>query len=117
MWHSSKNKNILFVLSHYPEAARFPLVFYTLSPKCLENLTSEEKVAVKSGWVILDIDRKSCSCSVSLNRLNKWWGMVCCIYGGHTTRTPCAIILSDDEKAEIARLIRNHQWAQGGFRD
>ncbi|OGV53371.1 MAG: hypothetical protein A2X49_04240 [Lentisphaerae bacterium GWF2_52_8] len=57
---SSKKENLLFVLNHYPEAARFELKFGKLRPGFLENLSSGERIPLKNGAATLDLDRKSC---------------------------------------------------------
>lgn len=52
-------ERLLFVLNHYPEAARFLLEFRE-KPDWLVCLDTGNRIAVSDGTVALDIDRKSC---------------------------------------------------------
>lgn len=57
--HSANGENILFVLNHYPEAARFNLTFKDKFSR-LTNLSTGEASDIRHGKVTLDIDRKAC---------------------------------------------------------
>jgi len=52
-------EEILFVLNHYPEAARFELEFADTSVQALIDLDSRAVQPVRDGKVVVDIDRKS----------------------------------------------------------
>ncbi len=60
--HKSRNETVLFVLNHYPEAARFRLTFGAASGAVwLVNVDTGERVPVKAGRAVVDIDRKAAS--------------------------------------------------------
>jgi len=55
----SHGEAILFVLNHYPEAARFELTFNDKSIRELVDLDRQTVLLVRSGKVLVDVDRKS----------------------------------------------------------
>ena len=58
--HSSVTETILFVLNHYPEAARFALQFGSAHRVTrLVDLDSGSAHPVRAGKVVIDIDRKT----------------------------------------------------------
>jgi beta-galactosidase len=58
--HRGAGESILFVLNHYPEAARFRLAFgQGLAPARLVDLDTDEVVPVKNGKAVVDVDRKA----------------------------------------------------------
>jgi hypothetical protein len=57
--HRSADELILFVLNHYPEAARFEVEFCRDRVRKLQNLSTGEIIVVRKGRAILDVDRKS----------------------------------------------------------
>ena len=58
--HRGPKEAVLFVLNHYPEAAKFDLEFGRMSPTGLTDLTTGRRIAVHSRRVTLDDDRTSC---------------------------------------------------------
>jgi hypothetical protein len=50
---------VLFVLNHYPEAARARVTLSDLRTKELVDLESGETIPVTKGSAIVDLDRKS----------------------------------------------------------
>jgi|GEM_PF-2809417 len=59
--HEGPHDHILFVLNHYPEAARAKVALADASLSQLVNLDSGETLQLQSGAVELDLDRKSAS--------------------------------------------------------
>ena len=57
----SPTEDILFVLNHYPEAARFTLSFKNKNYQGIENLDTQYKQPITDGVATVDIDRKSAS--------------------------------------------------------
>lgn len=57
--HQGPGETILFVLNHYPEAARFTVEFGEKRFTSLINLSTNEKSTVRQGRCTLDLDRKS----------------------------------------------------------
>ena len=51
---------ILFVLNHYPDAARFIVEFPTAEFRQLVNLTTGEAIPVQHRQAMVDVDRKAC---------------------------------------------------------
>jgi hypothetical protein len=56
--HRGPDERILFVLNHYPEAARFHVEFCREQAKRLVNLATGEVIALKDNQTDLDVDRK-----------------------------------------------------------
>ena len=52
-------EEILFVLNHYPEAARFELAFGDRTVRELVDLDTQTVLPVRNGKAIVDVDRKS----------------------------------------------------------
>lgn len=52
-------QRILFVLNHYPEAARFRLRFGEVARGSLRNLFGDETIGIADYTAVVDIDRKS----------------------------------------------------------
>ena len=57
--HEGPKDRILFVLNHYPEAARAKLTFADSSLTGLENLETNEILKIVCASLELDLDRKS----------------------------------------------------------
>jgi len=57
--HKNKEETVLFVLNHYPEAAKFIITLKDRHYRRLINLDTGEIIPVKNRKAILDIDRKS----------------------------------------------------------
>jgi hypothetical protein len=56
--HRGAGEAVVFVLNHYPEAARFELRFGGGGATSLVNLSSGERIRVAGGRAVVDIDRK-----------------------------------------------------------
>jgi hypothetical protein len=59
--HEGPNDRILFVLNHYPEAARAKVTLADASATSLVNLDNSETLPLQGGAIELDLDRKSAS--------------------------------------------------------
>ena len=59
--HEGPRDRILFVLNHYPEAARCSITFADKSAKSLLDLSSGASLNLQEGSTELDLDRKSAS--------------------------------------------------------
>jgi hypothetical protein len=57
--HRGNGEAVLFVLNHYPQAARFVVEFGDTSVRQIANLDTQETVPVRKGRAIVDVDRKS----------------------------------------------------------
>ncbi|MCG3147943.1 MAG: hypothetical protein PCFJNLEI_01384 [Verrucomicrobiae bacterium] len=57
--HRGNGEEILFVLNHYPEAARFVVEFPRDNFRQLINLTTGEVIPVQRRQAVVDVDRKS----------------------------------------------------------
>jgi hypothetical protein len=57
--HEGPEDRVLFVLNHYPEAARARVTLSDLRAKELVDLESGETIPVTKGSAIVDLDRKS----------------------------------------------------------
>ena len=54
-----EKEQILFVLNHYIDAVRFELTFKDIRNGALQNLDSDETIAIRNGKCMVDVDRKS----------------------------------------------------------
>ena len=57
--HRSKTEQVLFVLNHYIEAARFTLTFKDIRNGDLRDLDGEQRISIRNGRCVVDVDRKS----------------------------------------------------------
>jgi beta-galactosidase GanA len=59
--HRGRQSRLLFVLNHYPDAATFRIAFPRDRVSRLVDLFSGERLPVRDGTIVLDLDRKSAS--------------------------------------------------------
>jgi hypothetical protein len=60
--HRSRTEAVVFVLNHYPEAARFRVTVGSACPATkLVNLDTDEVIPLSKGRAVVDVDRKACS--------------------------------------------------------
>jgi beta-galactosidase GanA len=57
--HLNKKEQVLFVLNHYIDAARFTLTFKDIAVGAWRNLDTDEVIPLRNGKCVVDVDRKS----------------------------------------------------------